>query len=203
MLCYFITKGPAEAGLKKTKGLYDFEEILAFVREEKGLIFAAHPYRKGALEIADVLDRIDGIEVFNGRNTARRQAANDLARELVCTRGLCFCAGSDAHMPPEVGRACRIFHFDAPPSKRELYDRLLVGRGDYFGMYSPLFYEGAAGLLHDVRAKNGKRLIKDLCKTALGAATDPFAGLRGNAKEIHRGKIYRIPDRDEPGTEMK
>lgn len=203
MLCYFISKGPAEAQLKKTKGLYSFDEVRSFVGEENGLLFAAHPYRKKILKIGDILHLLDGIEIFNGRNTAKRQTANDFARILAADRELSFTAGSDAHLAAEVGKAYRLFRFDTLPTKQDIYNEMQVKQGAYFGSYSPLVYEGICALRHDIKKKNGKQTTKDLLKIALGCVIDPLAGLRFDTREIHRGKIYQMPGRSDPEMEIR
>lgn len=194
MLCYFVSKGPGDAGVKKHNGLFLFDEVRAYVNQEKGLMFAAHPYRNKILKIESVLDKLDGIEVFNGRNTSRNQTANDFARLLATERNLCFTAGSDAHLPGEIGRACRIFNFDSLPQKHEIYEAMLSKQGAYYGSYSPLVYEGISGLKHAMRIKNGKRIAKDIFKIILGGIMDPLAAVRPGVSELRGGRIYHMPD---------
>ncbi len=71
-----------------------------------GLAIWAHPFRSDRPLDADVLEHVDGIEVFNGRmRWSRFTAGNDRAIWTWRSAGrpLLPTAGSDAHCPPEVG----------------------------------------------------------------------------------------------------
>jgi predicted metal-dependent phosphoesterase TrpH len=95
-------------------------ETLAEIRKQGGLVYLNHPFgysaRAGCLNIDaldELWDRIDIIEVFNGRNV--NQWANTLAGRLARTRGKPAGAGSDAHSRWEVGRTfVEISDFDTP-----------------------------------------------------------------------------------------
>ncbi len=192
ILCYFVTRGPAEAGLKRSGGMYRFEEVLRYVRAEKGLVFAAHPYRGTAIKVAGVLDLIDGVEIFNGRNTSRNQISNNLAKELVLDNNLSFVAGSDGHTAAEVGRVYRIFNYNKSPSKEDVRRSMLEKTGAYYGSYSPLSSQGLSAIGHSVKYKKGKRLVKDIAKILAGAVYDPLNTIRRDTKEIMGGKRYEI-----------
>ncbi|MCI0437036.1 MAG: PHP domain-containing protein [Gemmatimonadetes bacterium] len=85
------------------------EESAADVRDQGGLVYAPHPFAyrshwrwhaERALAVADI------VEVFNSRAFLPYwdRAASRAARE----KGLPGAAGSDAHFPWEIGRACTI-----------------------------------------------------------------------------------------------
>ena len=76
------------------------------IQAQGGLAVWAHPFRSDRPLDAAVLDRIDGIEVFNGRvRWSRFVAANDRAVWTWRSAGrpLLPTAGSDAHCAAEVG----------------------------------------------------------------------------------------------------
>ncbi len=101
ILAYFVQES-VPAGLSP-------EETIRRLRDQGAIISVSHPFdrlRKGAWQEADLLriaDQVDAIEVFNARCLFRQDnvRAMDFARQ----RGLPGTAGSDAHTPPEYGRA--------------------------------------------------------------------------------------------------
>jgi predicted metal-dependent phosphoesterase TrpH len=97
------------------------EETIRRIRDQGGLVLVPHPFdrvrgsrlRAEALErVAAVAGQIDAIEVFNARTTlvGDNHRAVDFARQ----RGLLQVAGSDAHVPWEVGHA--YVELDEPPA---------------------------------------------------------------------------------------
>lgn len=78
------------------------------IKDQGGLVYVQHPYdpyRKSLSEetIERIADRIDIVEVFNGRcdDEANRKAA-DLRKTLGAAAG----AGSDAHHAEDIGAVC-------------------------------------------------------------------------------------------------
>lgn len=192
ILCYFVGRGPTDAGLERRAGVFSFDEVVEYARAEGGLIFAAHPYRGSETRIADVLDLLDGIEIFNGRNTSRDQRTNLYAAELVRKHSLAFVAGSDAHTPGEVGRAQRIFAFDRQPLREDLRGAMLQTSGSYYGQYSPLGAQGRSAIRRSLRNRRWDRVPKDLIKIAVGALIDPVNLIRPINREIAGGKQYTV-----------
>ncbi len=85
-------------------------ETIAAIREQNGLVYLNHPFgyskRSTKLQIDDLddlWDKIDIVEVFNGRN--RDQISNKLALELAKMHHKPGGVGTDAHSPWEVGRS--------------------------------------------------------------------------------------------------
>ncbi|HRV96031.1 MAG TPA: CehA/McbA family metallohydrolase [Anaerolineae bacterium] len=93
-----------------------FETVVANIRDQGALPFMAHPYhialgnrwrKKPILKpTADHLNRLAGLEIYNGHNRSR---ANRLAVQLAHEKGLPAIAGSDAHLPWEIGNARTAF----------------------------------------------------------------------------------------------
>ncbi len=87
-----------------------FETVIQTVREQGGLAFLVHPYqiplgnhwRKKQIFKATPkqLGLLDGIEIINGHN---RAMANQLAVRLAQEGSYTAIAGSDAHLPLEIG----------------------------------------------------------------------------------------------------
>jgi len=90
------------------KGL-PLQEAIARVREQGGVVGVPHPLDRlrreamGLTRLLTVIEQVDMLEVFNARTVfpSDNRRARDLARE----RGLLATAGSDAHIPCEIGRA--------------------------------------------------------------------------------------------------
>ncbi len=97
------------------------EETIAAIREQQGVVYIPHPLDRlrreamGRRVLERVIDRVDALEVFNARNLIPQD--NALARRMAAAHGLAMGAGSDAHVPYEIGRAfVEIEPFDSPAS---------------------------------------------------------------------------------------
>jgi predicted metal-dependent phosphoesterase TrpH len=101
ILAYFVQES-IPAGLSP-------EETIRRLRDQGAVISVSHPFdrlRKGAWQEADLLrivDKVDAIEVFNAR--CMFPYDNVRAIEFARQHSLPSTAGSDAHTPPEYGRA--------------------------------------------------------------------------------------------------
>ena len=93
-----------------------FREIVAAIHAQGGLAVLAHPFeRHGESErFAEILPLLDGIEVFNGRANRKRKTANDEAAVLARVKGLPGFAGSDAHVPREIGNGYVTIQVETP-----------------------------------------------------------------------------------------
>jgi predicted metal-dependent phosphoesterase TrpH len=89
---------PVEPGLSA-------DETVARIKDQGGLVYVPHPFdrRRRALELAALerlRDRIDIVEVFNGRSSADcNRKAEDACQAIGAVPG----AGSDAHSLRELG----------------------------------------------------------------------------------------------------
>ena len=82
-----------------------FDEALDAIHAQGGLAVMAHPFEHStdAHRLDDVLNRLDGIEAFNSRADRKNRGANAMALALAKKWGKPITAGSDAHVPEEVG----------------------------------------------------------------------------------------------------
>jgi predicted metal-dependent phosphoesterase TrpH len=81
------------------------EEAVATIKEQGGLVYLEHPYDVGRRHLGEaaierIADKIDIVEVFNGRS---QPEVNRRAEELRSTLGVAAGAGSDAHTLREIG----------------------------------------------------------------------------------------------------
>jgi len=106
------------------------EETISRIREQGGLVYIPHPFdrlRRSRLRretLLRVASRVDIVEVFNSRVTFARD--NALAAEFAAHYGLARGAGSDAHLPCEIGMATVEIPEFASPS--EFMNALASGR---------------------------------------------------------------------------
>ena len=85
-------------------------DTIKAIREQGGLVYLNHPFgygrRAAKLSLAELdglWDKIDIVEIFNGRNL--NQQANDLAKKMALAHGKPGGVGTDAHSAWEVGRS--------------------------------------------------------------------------------------------------
>lgn len=105
--CEFSTEYGHLLGLFMTEPIAekDFYKIVDAIHKQGGIAVLAHPYqRKNMEEKAErAAEVVDGIEIFNSRAAKKYKDANIKARRLCDRHGLLYCAGSDSHLPCEIG----------------------------------------------------------------------------------------------------
>jgi predicted metal-dependent phosphoesterase TrpH len=104
-------------------------ETMDLIREQDGLVYLPHPYgvaRRGTIS-SRVRNRAarqaDLVEVLNGRSLTPLSVKN--SARLALTYGKPGGAGSDAHGPLEVGRACMLI--ERYPSREDLVPLVAAG----------------------------------------------------------------------------
>jgi len=78
-----------------------FTEVCEEIRAQGGLVVLAHPFRNGKTLSESLFQYIDFIEGFNARSP---RSLNRKAQELAKVYEMPVVAGSDAHLPFEIGR---------------------------------------------------------------------------------------------------
>jgi hypothetical protein len=170
MLVYFVEAFAEDAGIHKNEsGKYPFDEIIRFVRENDGLVIAAHMFKHvrrplSADAFQDVLDAVDGLEIYNGRCSALHNYANTGVQDVARIRKTPFTAGSDGHAGHEMFRACRILDFgdDEPVTPASIKAKLLEPSGSYFSHPTPALFITYTKLRTSMRKHNIKRIAKYL-----------------------------------------
>ena len=193
MLAFFVCKDAKDSGVFHRGGLFDFDEIRLFTGENGGMLFMAHPFRGGAPG-AELIKKLSGVEIFNGRNSSKGTDWNQSAAQLCRSESLPFCAGSDAHTRGELASAYRIFDFphDRLCSLCELADMLAEPFGQYFGRYSPYTLQGTSTLLRSFRIKAPRHAVRGAAKTAVGLFKDAAFMMKKENAELSKGCVYRI-----------
>ena len=103
-------------------GLFVTEEITTreffaavdAIHAQGGLAVIAHPFEHStdANRLDDVMSRLDGVEIWNSRADRKNKSANAMARELAQKWKKPVTAGSDAHVPEEVGGGVTVLEAD-------------------------------------------------------------------------------------------
>ncbi len=177
LLGLFVEK-PFESG--------DVSQIIEKIHAQGGLAVLAHPFQHNSdgARLAPIVHLLDGVEVWNSRADRKNRRANAQAKAFAETHGLLYFAGSDAHVPQEVGGGCVVLHCDSLtlPAVKEA---LLQKAGQVCGQKAPARHAAAsqwtklkkkqaspaayakwllfAGqcLLGDIREKRGERYVFD------------------------------------------
>lgn len=89
-------------------GTRDFRTAVARIHAQGGLAVLAHPFEHHADAarhqlLSTLAPLLDGVEVYNSRAERKIENANALAAAFAAENGLRPFAGSDAHLPQEIG----------------------------------------------------------------------------------------------------
>ena len=91
-----------------------FSESVTAIHAQGGLAVIAHPFEHStdANRLDDVMSRLDGVEIWNSRADRKNKSANAMARELAQKWEKPVTAGSDAHVPEEIGGGVTVLEAD-------------------------------------------------------------------------------------------
>ncbi|MBO4914337.1 MAG: CehA/McbA family metallohydrolase [Oscillospiraceae bacterium] len=107
--CEFSTEYGHLLGLflREPIGKLPFAETVEAIHAQGGLAVIAHPFERSRDEkrLEPIVAMLDGVEVQNGRAERRIRDANALAEAFAEAHGMRRFAGSDAHLPCELGNA--------------------------------------------------------------------------------------------------
>jgi predicted metal-dependent phosphoesterase TrpH len=116
-----------------------FHDVLDEIKEMDGLIGLPHPFdtlRRFSIKknIYKVLNKIDFIEGFNSRCLTNRP--NNIAQSICKKFKIPMTAGSDAHIPLEIGNAYTLFEeYDV----EEIKKAVKKNKTKIFGKLSPFY----------------------------------------------------------------
>ena len=80
----------------------EFSAIVDAIHAQGGIAVLAHPYQRSR-DVEAVAHLIDGVEVWNSRACRKNRIANRQAMDYARRHNLLWFAGSDAHVPCEIG----------------------------------------------------------------------------------------------------
>ncbi|MCK5233985.1 MAG: PHP domain-containing protein, partial [Candidatus Aenigmarchaeota archaeon] len=114
------------------------KKLVELMHKESALVAAAHPYSLvlHPLCIRSLTEKLDldAVEIFNSRT----YYSNKKAKRVAEARGLPAIAGSDAHMPEEVGNAYTIVDAKAKTVKAVL-EAVKSGKTEVYGNTLPVW----------------------------------------------------------------
>ncbi len=118
-------------GLFVTRPIESREFTLAAeeIHRQGGIAVLAHPFQRSrdAERLAGLVPLLDGVEVWNSRADRKNPQANQMAADFARARRLLPFAGSDAHLPQEVGNG--VTTVEAPALTLEAVKAALLGGG--------------------------------------------------------------------------
>lgn len=125
----------------------DLATAVEAIHAAGGVAVLAHPFarRREGDALVPILPMLDGIEVYNSRAMRKNPRANAMAEAFAAAHGLSAFAGSDAHVPEEVGMACVTLEVEEL-SARAVKTALLAGKVEIAGRRSPARYTAMSQL---------------------------------------------------------
>lgn len=87
-------------------------EVVDDIHDQGGLAILPHPYAYHQNLTPALLEKLDGVEIYNGRD--KRDYSAQTYAEIAVPYGLATVANSDAHLYWEIGRACTELEISLP-----------------------------------------------------------------------------------------
>ena len=170
-------KHPIENQLKLNGQWYKAREVVEAARAQDAVVILAHPYRNKHREPSEwLLENIDAIEAFNGRNCFLKNNfdANEKAVRLADRLGLPVVAGSDGHMLSEIGKS----YVDFKVSAEEFdFRKLHLYSSDVYGSWSHPAFEVVSQVYKFFNRKKWKPIFKQMLKLIYGILIYAYAVL--------------------------
>ncbi len=93
----------------------DFRQAAEGIHRQGGIAVLAHPFERSRDEerLTPILPFLDGVEIWNSRADRKIRQANATAEAFAKARGLRPFAGSDAHLPQEIGGGVTVIQAEA------------------------------------------------------------------------------------------
>ncbi len=89
-------------------------EVVADIHDQGGIAILPHPYAYHQNVTPELLQQLDGVEIYNGRD--KRDYSAQTYADYANPYGLATVANSDAHLYWEIGRAYTELDLDRPDS---------------------------------------------------------------------------------------
>lgn len=128
------------------------------IREQDGVIILPHPYRSKMLE--PTKETLESVDIIEGLNARTSHELNQKAQALAEKLGLPSVAGSDAHIPIEIGRVQTILLGNEINSDEEsLKKKLLNSHMQTCGTETPLYISMLSKSIGRYKTSGAKGLI--------------------------------------------
>jgi len=139
---------------------HDAFEVIELIREQGGISVIVHPFKRLKSYPRDLLREVDGIEVFNARNSLKNSLqALKLAREFQ----LIMTAGSDAHFYFEIGRGCIALPKIMPCDAEEVRRCIIRREVTILGSVTSPCVEILSQLIRFMKLKDPRILLLNVC----------------------------------------
>lgn len=139
------------------------EEVIDEIKDQDGFIILPHPYKTFDYIPDNLLNRIDAIEIFNGRIS---NGLNNKAQKLAREKKLLFTGGSDAHLVRNVGSVVTVFEDDLELlTVNNIKQKLRTAEVN--GITAPHYTHYYTAALGNIRKKRYSKLGKMLIKGVL------------------------------------
>lgn len=134
----------------------DFAGAAEEIRRQGGLAVLAHPFQRSRDpdRLIPLVPLLDGLEVWNSRADRKNPQANRMAADFARSRRLRPFAGSDAHLPQEVGNGVTTVEADSL-TLEAVKAALLGGAAQVSGRRSPAWYAARSQLTKRRRSGAG------------------------------------------------
>ena len=164
----------------------DFSKAVACIHSQGGLAVLAHPFERSRDEarIVPIASQLDGVEVWNSRAERKISDANDLAQAFAKAHNLRRFAGSDAHVPQEIGHGVTTVQAQAltlPAAKAAL----LSGQTVLSGCRSRAWYTARSQLTKRRKTNAGPASYAKWAAFALKCCVEDL--VRGGKTHVTRG----------------
>lgn len=109
-------------------------ELIEAIHAQGGLAVLAHPFERDSDDrrLLPLVPLLDGVEGWNGRANRKHPDANAKAVRFAKAHGLPVLAGSDAHLPREIGNGVLTLEVEAL-TQEAVKTALLAGNGAVSG----------------------------------------------------------------------
>jgi len=148
-------------------------EVVDQIHDQDGIAVLPHPFRGHNLS-ADLIKRIDLIEIFNARSTLE---TNEMAKELAMSSGKKIIVGSDAHFLSEIGSAKSTIFSNNNPRKD-----LLNGCSKIETGLSPIYLQSLSQTIKAIREKHYRNIPISLLRAIIQFSLRNMVDRRYNIK---------------------
>lgn len=141
-----------------------FDEVIEEIKDQGGVVVLPHPYKETEYIPNEVLDKVDVIEVMNGRSP---HMLNEKARILAKSKHMPICGGSDAHIAMSVGSVRTVFNCEDKNYDLDEIKALLLNNDiEVIGTESPRYVHYFSATIGNVRKKKflklGRLFVQEL-----------------------------------------
>ncbi len=135
----------------------DLLGVIDEIRDQDGISVIPHPYKRSLQVDNNLLNSVDGIEVFNARASLLQ---NKKAQELSSGKRRLITAGSDAHFYFEIGRGTTTVKMAS--NLEEIRKNLLSEKTILNGVISSPYVETISQIVRFSKTRNPRILFKNV-----------------------------------------